>query len=100
LENLFLSGWSNDRKHPDMVGNVKGRSVNPQGSAQTESRPMHNLAEAGNVLQTLFDYSSSRLQLESTIGTEESLTVEDDESADVHRLTEIARVQHEQIIGG
>jgi hypothetical protein len=83
-----------------MVGNIKVRSVNPQRSAQTESRPKQHLAEAGNILQTLFDYFSNRLQLEPTIGAEESLTVEDDERADVHRLTEIARVQHEQVIGG
>jgi hypothetical protein len=61
---------------------------------------VHHLAEAGNVLQTLFDCFSSRFQLEPTIGAEESLTVEDDESADVHGLTEVARVQHEQVIGG
>jgi hypothetical protein len=61
---------------------------------------MQHLAEARNILQTLFDYLSSRLQLEPTIGTEESLTVEDDESANIHGLTEIARVQHEQVIGG
>jgi hypothetical protein len=61
---------------------------------------MQHLAEAGNVLQTLFDDFSSRLQLEPTIGAEESLTVEDDKSADIHSLTEIARVQHEQVIGG
>ena len=83
-----------------MVGNIKVGSINPQRSAQTESRPKQHLAEAGNLLQTLFDYFSSRLQLEPTIAAEKSLTVEDDERTNVHRLTKIARVQHEQIIGG
>jgi hypothetical protein len=61
---------------------------------------MHDLAEAGNILQLVFDYSSSRLQLELTIRVEKAPSVEDDKSANVHGLSEIARVQHEQVIGG
>jgi hypothetical protein len=83
LQEPRLVGRSPEREHPDVLGEVDGRGVDPQRPAQPERGPVQELTEARNQVEPAADHIACLLDQESAVGVQEPPAVEDDQRTDV-----------------
>jgi hypothetical protein len=63
-----LISRSSQREHPDVLGEIDRRRVDPQRPAQPEPRPVQQLPEAGNQVEPAPDLLAGRLDPEAAVG--------------------------------
>jgi hypothetical protein len=85
---------------PDVVGEIEGWGVDPQGPAQAPPGPVQQLPEAGNQRQPRLDVSAELVDPDAAVGVQQPGAVQDGERADVVRPAELVRPQHEQVLWG
>jgi hypothetical protein len=81
----------------DVIGEIEGRSVDPQRPAQPPPGPVEQLPEAGDQVQPRLEVSPDRVDPETTIVVEQPGAVEDGEPADVAGPAEVVPLQQEQV---
>ena len=81
----------------DVVGEVEGGRVDPQGPAQPPPRPVQDLPEAGDQVESRLEPLADLLDPEAAVAVEQSGAVEDGERADVARPAEVVPRQEEDV---
>ena len=73
----------------DMVGEIEGGCVDPQGPAQPPSGPVQQLPEARYEVQSRLELPTDVLDLDAAVRVEQPGAVEDGEGADVAGPAEV-----------
>jgi hypothetical protein len=100
LQQLGLIARRGQRVDPQVVGEVEGGGVDPQGPAQPPPGPVQQLPEARDQLQPRLEVPTDGLDVDAAVGVEQPGAVQDGEHADVLGPAEIVRPQHEEVLCG
>jgi len=83
LQQLGFVAGSGKRVNSDVVGEIERRSVDPQRPAQPPARPVQQLPEAGEQMQSGPDRLAGSLNPEPAIAAHKAGSIDDDQCADV-----------------
>src|SRR6266511_2228180 len=96
-QQLCLITGSGQRVDADVVGEVKGGRVDPQGPAQPTAGPVQALPEARDKVQSGLELPADRLDAEATVVVQQAGAVEDGERADVAGPAEVVPQEQEEV---
>jgi hypothetical protein len=85
------------RVDADVVGEVDGGGVDPQGPAQPQPGSVQQLPEAGDQVQPRLEPLADRLDPDVTVAVEQAGAVQDGEPADFVGPAIVVPQQHEQV---
>ena len=91
---------SDKRADSDVVGEVEGGRVDPQGPAQPPPGPVQALPEAGDQVQSRLELPADRLDPDATVAVEQAGAVEDGEPADIAGPAIVVLQEQEQVRRG
>jgi hypothetical protein len=92
-QELGLIGRRGQRIHPQVVGEVEGRRVDPQGPAQPPWRPVQALAEARDKREFWVQVPADLLEPDAPVVVEEPAAVQDGQRTDVLGPAELVEPQ-------
>jgi hypothetical protein len=87
-----------ERVDPDVVSEVEGCRVHPQGSAQPPRRPVQALAEARDQLQSRLKVPADGLDPDASVVVEQPTAVQDGDRADVLGPAELVEPECHEVL--